>query len=251
MMNNLENKDNSMGNPFSNNFGNPFMPGGMGGGSPFGMGGTSQASRSQPLGGGLFGNSSMFDKPINNQGAMMNSSLGNNSMFDKPLNSLSDMDIDAMMKDIDRRLKELDEEEARQKAEAEKDKIEQDKKIQSTDSSLPELKENIVSNFESPFMKKQDEVPGEEKISKEMEEAIGFNFGDIFKAPIETLEEKKEEVLVPPKEIQKEEKIEDVMPVEEQNAEVIKPKINVDADSIIVNDNVITDDEFFDDFFGE
>ncbi|MBE6140042.1 MAG: DUF87 domain-containing protein [Firmicutes bacterium] len=30
-----------------------------------------------------------------------------------------------------------------------------------------------------------------------------------------------------------------------------KPKINVDNDSIIVNENVITDDEFFDDFFGE
>ena len=33
--------------------------------------------------------------------------------------------------------------------------------------------------------------------------------------------------------------------------EVSKPKINVDADSIIVNENVITDDEFFDDFFNE
>ncbi len=30
-----------------------------------------------------------------------------------------------------------------------------------------------------------------------------------------------------------------------------KPKINVDADSIIMSDNVITDDEFFDDFFGD
>ncbi len=30
-----------------------------------------------------------------------------------------------------------------------------------------------------------------------------------------------------------------------------KPKINVDADSIIMDDNVITDDEFFDDFFGD
>ena len=29
-----------------------------------------------------------------------------------------------------------------------------------------------------------------------------------------------------------------------------KPKINVDADSIIVNQNV-TDDQFFDDFFGD
>ena len=33
------------------------------------------------------------------------------------------------------------------------------------------------------------------------------------------------------------------------NSKEDKPKINVDADSIIVNDNVITDDEFFDDFF--
>ena len=30
-----------------------------------------------------------------------------------------------------------------------------------------------------------------------------------------------------------------------------KPKINVDADSIVMNDNMITDDEFFDDFFGD
>ena len=30
-----------------------------------------------------------------------------------------------------------------------------------------------------------------------------------------------------------------------------KPKVNVDADSIIVNENVITDDEFFDDFFSD
>ena len=28
-----------------------------------------------------------------------------------------------------------------------------------------------------------------------------------------------------------------------------KPKINVDADSKVVNDNMISDDEFFDDFF--
>lgn len=36
----------------------------------------------------------------------------------------------------------------------------------------------------------------------------------------------------------------------EKQKEIEKPKINVDADSIIVDDNVI-DDEFFDDFFGE
>ena len=30
-----------------------------------------------------------------------------------------------------------------------------------------------------------------------------------------------------------------------------KPKINIDADSIIVDENIVTDDQFFDDFFGE
>ena len=34
------------------------------------------------------------------------------------------------------------------------------------------------------------------------------------------------------------------------NISTEKPKVNVDADSIIVDDN-ITDDEFFDDFFDE
>ena len=28
-----------------------------------------------------------------------------------------------------------------------------------------------------------------------------------------------------------------------------KPKIHIDKDSIVMNDNTITDDEFFDDFF--
>ena len=35
----------------------------------------------------------------------------------------------------------------------------------------------------------------------------------------------------------------------EENKLPDKPKINVDVDSVVVNDNIITDDEFFDDFF--
>ena len=38
---------------------------------------------------------------------------------------------------------------------------------------------------------------------------------------------------------------------EPEKLENNKPKINVDVDSIVMNDNVITDDEFFDDFFGD
>ena len=36
-----------------------------------------------------------------------------------------------------------------------------------------------------------------------------------------------------------------------EEKEVEKPKINIDVDSVIVNENVITDDEVFDDFFGD
>ena len=39
--------------------------------------------------------------------------------------------------------------------------------------------------------------------------------------------------------------------VEEKQKEEVKPKVNIDVDSVIVNENVITDDEFFDDFFND
>ena len=39
--------------------------------------------------------------------------------------------------------------------------------------------------------------------------------------------------------------------LKENEKQVEKPKINIDVDSVIVNENVITDDEFFDDFFGD
>ena len=41
--------------------------------------------------------------------------------------------------------------------------------------------------------------------------------------------------------------LEDIRIIED----IPKPKINVDADSIVVNDSVVSDDEFFDDFFGD
>ncbi len=36
---------------------------------------------------------------------------------------------------------------------------------------------------------------------------------------------------------------------DDKNEKIEKPKVNIDVDSVIVNENVITDDEFFDDFF--
>ena len=41
------------------------------------------------------------------------------------------------------------------------------------------------------------------------------------------------------------------MPKEKEEKKKEAPKVNIDVDSVIMNENVITDDEFFDDFFGE
>ncbi len=183
MMANLENNENKEPSPFANNFGNPFMPGGNNMGMPSGMGASQPLNGSTPMGGMTPNSSSPFSS---------------NPMFDKPMSSLSDMDIDAMMKDIDRRLKELDEEEAKQKAEMEKaKKIEEPK-----ERELPSIREAEVTESNTT---EKDQIN------------------------LEKTEEGLEELL----------------------DDETTPKINVDADSIIVNDNVITDDEFFDDFFGE
>ena len=59
------------------------------------------------------------------------------------------------------------------------------------------------------------------------------------------LDEKKEEKDEPIIEVKEEPQIKKDIMVSEN------PKINVDKDSKVIADNVISDDEFFDDFFGE
>ena len=179
MMDNLENSGKEP-SPFSNNFGNPFTSGGMM--SPF-------------------GNTKPNESPFNS-----------NPMFNKPMSSLSDMDIDQMMKDIDRRLKELDEEEERQKAEMEKANstvkpMEQVIKTPKVETQVETLPETINS-------KNNTSEVNIEKLPREAKTDVGKQ---------------------------------GVASANKEN----KPKINVDADSIIVNDSGITDDEFFDDFFNE
>ena len=136
---------------------------------------------------------------------------------------LQGMDIDAMMKDIDRKLKELDEEEQREK---EKMKKQNEEMLKSSDEAIKkldeieELKDIENEKIPNPFMmpKKVESLDDEVELPK-LEE------GKIEDNPFK-IEGHKEE---------------------EKN----KPKVNIDVDSVIMNDNVITDDEFFDDFFGE
>ena len=205
MMNNLENNNNSS-TPFSTNFGNPFTTSSMM--NPF----------SSPTPNG--GQSPMNSMPSNgiNQ-APSSSPFSSNPMFNKPMSSLSDMDIDQMMKDIDRRLKELDEEEARQKAEMEAS----NKKVEQVASNIP-----TAPKTEPTSVPEENPVP---PVTKTEEVVTNNNINNLNQNQItQPAEPKREEPNI-----------------NNQN----KPKINVDADSIIVNDNVITDDEFFDDFFNE
>ncbi len=182
MMSNLENKDASK--DFSNPFANPF---GMS--SPF----------ASPFGGMGLPMGDSFKPSTPSKPAMP---FSDSPAFNKPIGSLTDQEIDAMMKDIDKRLQELDEEEARSKA-----------------------KNNVANPINTPV-----------DLPKTVEKDNIIN------------------------EIKEEPKIEESKKVEEisniantpKTSEINdKPKINVDADSIIVNENVVTDDEFFDDFFNE
>ncbi len=215
MMNNLENKD--MDNPFANPFTNPFGPsssstsfGGMGSVSPIGSNPFSGAPSSIP-----------------NSGA---SPFSHNPMFDKPMSSLSDADIDAMMKDIDRRLKELDEEEARENAKLEEKKNNSDNLVTNPLQSREENKEDTLEQkfiTENPI--KEQPINEDKKIEEVNDSSL------------------KQEVK--PSILEQDNKI-DTQPINQEGNQD-KPKINVDADSIIVNENVVTDDEFFDDFFNE
>ncbi len=139
---------------------------------------------------------------------------------------MTNEDIDRMIADIDKKLKELDEEEARQKAEMEKakQKVEEPKeeKQEENKKDIDVAKTNL-DVFNAPMFDDED---------LELEEV-----------PKNTTKKVEKNTSNKPKKKGKKEAKEDALPD--------SPKINIDVDSVIVNDNVITDDEFFDDFFGE
>ena len=157
-------------------------------------------------------------------------SIGNqmNSMPKNPFGpgGLSEIDIDQMMRDIDKKIAELDAEEARKKAELAKLEKQDNVDILNNKKNEEEIKD---TNFELPSVDNMI---------------------------------KKEEVKVPAPEINAQPtpvvETPNVTPVQTPSVvqpnvsmDVPKPRVNVDADSIVVDENVISDDEFFDDFFGD
>ncbi|MBO5095450.1 MAG: type IV secretory system conjugative DNA transfer family protein [Bacilli bacterium] len=193
------------------------MTPGMGGFSPNGMGNNPfMGGMNNPfMGGGMNSNPFMGSQRPAMPNPNQNSFGG--SPFGAPKQN---MDIDAMMRDIDRKIKELEEEEAREKAEKEKQKNAEDEKSSSTlvskEKTEPEV--SVSTNLEPKTLEEPKVNISQEKANETKKESVSPAL------EVESL---------------------DVPPVENKN----KPIVNIDADSVVVNENVITDDEFFDDFF--
>ena len=227
---------------------NPFAGAGMGGFD--GLNGFGGMSGSNPFGGGMnpFGND-FSPKPAVNDNPFGGS--GNN------------FDIDAMMRDIDKKLAELDAEEARQKEEDAKKKLDIEMpKTEAQPTIAPEKKEAMAGIVHpQPKVEPNKVVKENDDILLDMS-ANNSHFFDDFALPSKesVLNEKKMEqkpkvesssVNLDSLNANKESASMPRMENKENNQNGDKPKVNVDVDSIIVNNNVISDDEFFDDFFGE
>ena len=182
---------------------------------------------------------------------MPNMTKGMNETTDKPSN------IDELVKNIDAQIAKLEEEE----------KLEKEKKANNNSEDKNEFENLVNKKYEEFINASEPEKPNlqNEIINepKEVKSENGINVDDLIKkidAKIAELE--KEEALA------KNDSLSEVSPFSEKeianekfeeaanliNDDIIKdiekPKINIDADSIVVDDN-ITDDEFFDDFFGD
>jgi hypothetical protein len=185
---------------------------------------------------GPMGPSTISPSQIGQLESMPKNPFGPGGMPKNPFGpgGLSEIDIDQMMRDIDKKIAELDAEEARKKAELAKlekqDKVEiaEDKKIEE------DIKDD---NFELPSI---------DNMIKKEEAKVSAPEVSVTSTPV--IETPKVTPVSTP----------NVAPVQTPSVvqpsvtmDVPKPRVNVDADSIVVDENVISDDEFFDDFFGD
>ncbi len=170
---------------------------------------------SSPMGG--FGGFSNPMNPMNsfNPGALNTSSSGLNLPSMNSLATKTPADIDAMIKDIDAKIAEIEKEEAEKKK--------QMADLRQKQQPINNLKENNVSNSMSS---NRVVNPNVNKI-------------DNFKQSVPDFTSSINNVI--------------------KNSEEVKtgainnnhPKINIDTDSKIVDEHIVSDDEFFDDFFGD
>lgn len=144
--------------------------------------------------------------------------------------------LDDYVRRLDEKIAELEKEEAEEKARMEKEKQAKENKINEVKEETPktkteeELQKEITDILEhkvEPKKEEKKELPKEEFVSK-------------FMIPNEFLKE----------EIKDEPIKEESFTQQPTYEEIEKPKVNVDIDSVVIEDKPAKDDDFFDDFFG-
>ena len=169
--------------------------------------------------------------------------------------NLGNKTLDELLDEMDNNVKEsslpfdFDDDDKKEEIKKDETKEEPVKEVKEEEKVEPIVEETPIDLEKESPLGIYDQV----KIDSEIQNRPKFT----SKPVIEVKEEIPKESMLPPK--QEEVKTDDLSKEEEFESlfdddfekEPEKPKINVDTDSIIVNDNIITDDEFFDDFFGE
>ena len=159
--------------------------------------------------------------------------------INKGMNNDKSSSIDELVKNIDAQIAKLEEEERLEKENNQgKNKEEKENEF-----------ESLVNKKYEEFMGRKEEKTVEEtkkiaELEKEEELAKASPFAETTEKPVVEENTSKDENVSDFLEFAK--AINDDIIKDEES----KPKINIDADSIIVDEN-ITDDEFFDDFFGD
>ncbi len=165
--------------------------------------------------------------------------------------------VDELIAKIDAKIAELEkEEEEERKKEEENNKPQEvsNKESELINDFNPFMDNKVVKDVE-PIIKEEEPLnnfvePKKEEINSEPQESKTFNIDDLMKkidSKIAEIESEDESNL---NHENVDKKLDDVNDKDLVPAsEIEKPKINIDADSIIEPDKV-TDDEFFDDFFG-
>lgn len=257
--------DKGMPSPFGGSTPNPFNGSNP---NPFGMG--------NPFGDmPNFGNTNKPLTPPNSNGLF---------------GGLNNLNLDEMMKDIDRKIAELDAEEAREKEKLKQAKAKQETNAKEKEApsfpftkptskdgefniynslkhedekdviTLPNKKDlfsNLAEDIQKSNALKEEKlvVPPKVEIPKVTEPTNIELRPSIDPIREEKVEEDSSNTKVDSKKEKdvKEVKSESIEPKESKTDSIKeeKPKINVDADSVVIDENIITDDEFFDDFFGD
>ena len=115
-----------------------------------------------------------------------------------------------------------------------------------------DLKDLDIDAMMKDIDRKLQELDEEEKRQKEKLREQNRELMNNANAEANTLINKIKDIDKEPVLDDEDSEFEPIKPIEDTaNKDSKDPKVNVDVNSVIVNENVITDDEFFDDFFND